>query len=144
MKPAMNPYQEYKTNQIDTADPKQLVIMLYDGAIKFIDIAIEKVSDFKTYDVANTNILKAQDIITELMLSLDMEKGGEIASNLFNLYTYMKKELLEANINKDAEKLKGVTKFLKELLEAWENIDQNAVIDKSQVTEDYKPFAAEG
>ena len=105
MKTGINPYQQYKTNQVDTADPKQLIVMLYDGAVRFLETGIQYIENFKTYDKANENVLKAQDILTELMLSLDMEKGGEIAQNLFNLYSFMKKELLEANINKEKDNI---------------------------------------
>lgn len=95
--------------------------MLYDGAIKFLNIAIENM-DPKTYDVVNNNIIKAQDIITELLLSLNMEEGGEISQNLFNLYMYFKRELLEANIKKDPEIVNHVLKMLKELRDAWDQI----------------------
>jgi len=82
--------------------------MLYDGAIKFLNIAVEHMNP-RTYDIVNTNIIKAQDIITELLLSLNMRDGGEISQNLFNLYLYSRK-LLEANIKKDAEMIRGVGK----------------------------------
>jgi flagellar protein FliS len=119
--PNNNPYNQYKETQINTANQGKLIVMLYDGAIKFINIAIENM-DPKTYDVVNTNIIKAQDIITELLLSLNMNDGGEIAQNLFNLYMYFKKSLLEANMNKDAEALKRVLDMLKDLRNAWDQI----------------------
>jgi len=119
--PNKNPYNQYKQTQITTANQGKLIVMLYDGAIKFLNIAIENM-DPKTYDVVNNNIIKAQDIITELLLSLNMEEGGEISQNLFNLYMYFKRELLEANIKKDPEIVNHVLKMLKELRDAWDQI----------------------
>jgi flagellar protein FliS len=114
---------EYQANQVETADPRQLVIMLYDGAIRFLDKALINIQNFKKYDEVNQNILRAQDIITELMVSLDMEKGGEIANNLMSLYSFMKKEILNANIQKEGAGIRSVIKMLKELKSAWEQMD---------------------
>ena len=119
--PTTNPYNQYKQTQITTANQGKLIVMLYDGAIKFLNIAIDNMNP-KTYDVVNNNIIKAQDIITELLVSLNMDEGGEISQNLFNLYMYFKKQLLEANIKKDAEIIKHVVKLLKELRDAWDQI----------------------
>jgi flagellar protein FliS len=119
-----NPYNQYKQTQITTANQGKLIVMLYDGAIKFLNIALDNMSP-KTYDVVNNNIIKAQDIITELLLSLNMDEGGEISQNLFNLYMYFKRQLLEANIRKDAEILNHIVKLLKELREAWDQISAN-------------------
>ena len=141
MRAAINPYQEYRSNQVDTADPKQLIIMLYDGAIKFLESASESISDFRQYENVNRNILKSQDIITELMLALDMEKGEEIAQNLFNLYAFMKSQLLDANVKKEKKPIDMVLKLLKELREAWHKVE--ATPKKSSPSE-YKPFAAQG
>lgn len=100
--PQRNPYDSYKKTEINTANQGKLIVMLYDGAIKFLNIALENMS-IETYDIVNNNIVKAQDIITELLLSLNMKEGGEIAGNLFNLYMYFKKKLLEANVQKDKD-----------------------------------------
>lgn len=97
--------------------------MLYEGALRFIQLAETNMTSFKTYDKANANILRAQDILTELMVSLNIEQGGEIAQNLFNLYAYAKTQLLEANVQKKAELLKPVKKIITELLEAWKQIE---------------------
>ena len=118
-----NPLKAYKETQIKTASKGKLIIMLYDGAIKNINLAIQGLeSESKKFDSINNYIVKAQDIISELMVALDFEKGGEIAKNLFSLYIYMNKELLNANIKKDIEPLKTVKKFLLELREAWNEI----------------------
>ena len=132
--PKKNPYDQYKQTEVNTANQGKLIVMLYDGAIKFMNIAIENM-DPKTYDVVNTNIIKAQDIITELLLSLNLSEGGEISHNLFNLYMYFKKTLLEANIRKDPEMIVGVIKYMKDLKAAWEKISaQETASDKTNST----------
>lgn len=122
--PGKQPYDQYKQTQISTANQGKLIVMLYDGAIKFLNIAIENMNP-RTYDVVNNNIIKAQDIITELMVSLNMKDGGEVSQNLFNLYIFFKKTLLEANMKKDPELIKEVIVMLKDLREAWDKISAN-------------------
>ena len=73
-----------------------------------------------SYDIVNNNVVKVQDIITELMLSLDVKNGGEIAVNLFNIYAWSKKRLLEANIAKDSKIIEEVAGLLQQLRGAWE------------------------
>ena len=94
--PKKSPFNQYKETEISTANQGKLIVMLYDGAIRFLNTAIENM-DPKSYDIVNTNILKAQDIITELTLSLNHSEDNEISGNLFNLYMYFKKRLIEAN-----------------------------------------------
>jgi len=131
--PEKKPFEEYKKTQIATANQGKLIVMLYDGAIKFLNIAVDNMNP-RTYDIVNTNIIKAQDIITELLLSLNMRDGGEISQNLFNLYLYFKKTLLEANMKKDADLIRGVVKLLKELRDAWDKISANeTTTDKTTV-----------
>lgn len=127
-------FDAYKDTEISTADQGKLIIMLYEGAIRFLRIAAENMSP-RTYDVVNNNIIKSQDIITELMLSLNMEAGGEIAENLFNLYAYMKKRLLEGNMNKDAAILKEVIKMLENLKTAWDDASLKADPSTQKVPE---------
>ena len=116
-----NPYNQYKQTQISTANQGKLIVMLYDGAIKFLNIALENIEPMH-YDTVNTNILKTQDIITELLLALNMNEGGEISQNLFSLYMYFKRQLLEANMRKDPEMIKHILKLMKEMRDAWDQI----------------------
>ncbi|NLV69016.1 MAG: flagellar export chaperone FliS [Spirochaetes bacterium] len=126
-----NPYNQYKQTQISTANQGKLIVMLYDGAIKFLNIAIENIEPMR-YDVVNTNIIKAQDIITELLLSLNMNEGGEISQNLFSLYMYFKRQLLEAKMRKDPEIIRQILKLMKEMRDAWDQISATeARSDKS-------------
>ena len=122
--PNNNPYNQYRETQIATANQGKLIVMLYDGAIKFLNIALENM-DPKTYDVVNVNLLKTQDIISELLVSLNMEVGGEVSQNLFNLYMYFKRRLLEANMKKDPDIVKHTIKLLKDLRDAWDKISAN-------------------
>ena len=114
-------YDPYKTNEISTMSQGKLVVMLYEGAIRFANTAIENMTPRK-YEIVNRNIIKAQDIVTELMTSLNMEEGGKIAEDLLSLYIYMKKRLLEANVQKDSKILKEVVRLLTELKGSWEEI----------------------
>jgi len=118
-----NNFDAYKDMEILTANQGKLIVMLYEGAIRFLRNAVDNMNH-NTYDIVNTNIIKAQDIVTELMLSLNMEEGGEIAQNLFNLYAYMKKRLLEGNISKDAAVLEEVVQLLEKLRGAWDEVTQ--------------------
>lgn len=113
-----NPYKQYKKTQIDTANQGKLIVMLYDGAIKFINKAIELMPSKKIEDI-HTQILKAQDIISELIVSLNMDVG-DISNKLLSIYLYMNKRLIEANLKKDIEPLIEVRKYLTDLREAWE------------------------
>jgi flagellar protein FliS len=126
-----NQLKAYRETQIRTATPGRLIVMLYDGAIKSLNIAIQIMEKKENkLDIVSNNIIKAQDIISELMVSLDFEKGGEIAKNLFSLYMFMNRELLSANVKKDLVPLQNVRKFLMELREVWNEIaDKNLTND---------------
>jgi len=138
--------KEYQANSVGTADQKQLIVMLYEGVLRFLRDAETQMGSYKTYDKANTSILRAQDIFTELMVSLNLEAGGEIAQNLFNLYAYCKTQLLEANVQKKVDMIKPVQKIISELLEAWKQMETpNAAKAAPAKPNDYKGgFKAEG
>jgi len=118
-----NPVSAYKETSVRTASGGKIVVMLYDEAIKQLDSAITLLeTDTKELDRVNNAILKAQDIITELMVSLDFDKGGDIAPKLFGLYRFFNDQLMEANVQKDAAPLRSVRHFLNELRDAWAQI----------------------
>lgn len=111
-----NPYAKYQQNQVQTANPEKLIILLYEGAIKFLGqakVAVEQ----KEYDKANNYIGRTQDIISELMTSLNME--FEIAKNLYSLYDYLFHRLIQANVKKDITIIKEVQDMMSELKETW-------------------------
>ncbi len=115
----------YIENMVKTASPAKLVELLYMKAIEVIDEAME-LTDEKKYTEANKKLKRAQDIIMELNLSLDMEKGGQIAQNLRALYNYMFQRLVEANVRKDKEIMKEVKGYLEELLDVWREVLKKA------------------
>jgi flagellar protein FliS len=115
----MTAYNTYFETQTNTAGPGELVVMLYKGAIRFLASAIEAV-DAKDLQTASNKFLLAQAIITELIETLDMKQGGELAQNLGRIYEYMNYRLVDANMRKDAEPAREVQTLLRELLPAWE------------------------
>ena len=120
-----NPLSAYRETQIKTANQGKLIVMLYDGAIKNINLALESLNDgHDKFDLISSRIVRAQDIITELMVSLNFDEGGDIAQNLFNLYLFMNRRLLESNMNKKNEPLTEVRQLLTELRAAWVEISQ--------------------
>jgi flagellar secretion chaperone FliS len=128
---AYDPVQSYKEIKITTANQIKLIVMLYDGAIRRIGLALECFTDgFKRYDEINAHLKSAQDIISELMASLDFEKGGELAKRLFSIYSYFNKQLLEANLKKDPKPLHEVKKLLLELREAWDEISSKKGLEE--------------
>ena len=115
-----NPLNAYRETQIKTAGQGRLIVMLYDAAIRQIDLAAAGLDGSEgSSDTVNRAIVKAQDVVTELMVSLDFEKGGEIARGLFNLYLYFNRQMIEANLRKDSGPLREVRRMLDELREAW-------------------------
>jgi len=115
----VNAYQVYRQTQTQTAAPGELVLMLYRGAIRFLSSAIEAIDAQNTAE-AHTKLVKTQDIIADLLGSLDHERGGDVARNLSALYNYMLRLLIEANVGKDAKPAREVQGLLRELLPAWE------------------------
>jgi flagellar protein FliS len=116
----INPVNSYKETQIKTASQGKLILMMYEGAVKYLKHAESELKkDKPKLDSANTSITKAQDLITELTVSLDFEKGGEIASNLFSLYMFFNQELRAANFKKDPEPIKRIRSMLEDLQSAW-------------------------
>jgi len=114
----------YQSQAVGTAGPLQLVLMLYDRALAAIarsEWAIKN-KDRGSIELAHTELTRAQDIVTELMLSLDHDRGGEISASLNAIYQFCLDQLTNANINKDATALPFVSKSLSDLREAWAHI----------------------
>ena len=113
---ANNAYAKYKEQSVNTATPEELTLMLYNGCIKFINLA-EVFIDEKNIEKSNINIIKAQDIIRELNLTLNMDY--EISNNLRQLYTFVNERLLDANISKDKKALAEAKEIVTELRDTW-------------------------
>ncbi|HCM26182.1 MAG: flagellar export chaperone FliS [Treponema sp. GWB1_62_6] len=121
-----NALSAYRETRIRTASQGQLVVMLYDEAVKQLDSALESLArterdsrDPRFIEKINKSVVKAQEIVTELMASLDFDAGGEIASNLFSLYNWFNRELLQANIARDEKRIRAVRDQVDELRLAW-------------------------
>ena len=117
----MNPAAIYQTNAVTTQSRGRLVVMLYDGAVKFLKLAINAINT-GNYADKGMYIGRAQDIINELNTILDMKVGGEIAQNLRQLYQFMGRHLNEANMESDPKKVQEVIDLLEELNQGWRAI----------------------
>lgn len=111
----------YQEVNFKTAEPLKLVIMCYDEAIKNLGEA-QRRYEAKDYEGKARALQKALDIINELNLSLDLERGGQIAKNLRSLYLFMTKTIVEADINRDVARFAEVSRMLQELGSAWKEI----------------------
>lgn len=113
----------YRANAILTASPGQLVLMLYDGALKALALAREAFAappeDPRRIEIINTQLLKAQAILSELQNGLNLEAGGDFARTMHRLYDYHNRRLLEANIRKQVEPVIEVERLVRELRDAW-------------------------
>jgi flagellar protein FliS len=112
----VNPYEVYQRNQVTMAKPEELTLMLYNGSVKFLQLAklaIEK----KEWEKAHSFIMRTEDIINELIVTLNMDY--DISKSLAALYDYMKRRLVEANIKKDIIILEEVEQMLMELKTTW-------------------------
>ncbi|MDR2784891.1 MAG: flagellar export chaperone FliS [Treponema sp.] len=124
-----NQVSAYRETRIKTASQGQLVIMLYDEAVKQLDRSLELLGlnstekkDPGRIEKISKAVLKAQEIFTELMASLDFERGGEIAKNLFSLYSWFNQELLAANVKQDLRQITIIRNMVYELRGAWAQI----------------------
>ncbi len=113
----------YMNNQVTTAPQNKLIVMLYDGAIRNLKLT-ELLLEEEKYSIEEVNnaLVKAQNIIFELMATLNLEAGGEVADNLYSLYDFMYNKLVRANIDKDKEAVTLVRSYMEELRESWASI----------------------
>ena len=122
-----NAYAAYQKTNVNTASQGRLVVLLYEGAVKHLKAALNlfdmndklKPGDIEQFGV---HLQKTQAIITELQVSLDMEKGGDIARNLMSLYVFFNEELMDATISHNKAKIEFVETKMDELAESWRQI----------------------
>lgn len=114
-----NAFNAYKQNSINTASPGELTLMLYNGCIKFLNKA-KKAIEEKNIQERNYNLQKAQAIISELMVTLNMDY--EISKQIYPLYEYMNRRLIEANIKNDAEIVDEVIGLATEFRDTWKEV----------------------
>ena len=113
-------YKTYETNSITTASPKGLIMMLYDGAIKFCRLA-EMAIDDNNIERRNYNLKKAQDILIELRVTLNHD-AGDLAKNLEILYEFMYNQLVQANTKNDQTQVVEIRTMMTELKDTWKLI----------------------
>lgn len=113
-----SPYDMYQRTQVDTASPMRLIVMLYDGAIRFLRQGQDAMQRGDR-EKQNHCLVRTQRILAELTSSLNLEEGGEIAVNLMALYQFMTEQLVLANLQDDAGKVQNVREMLESLREAW-------------------------
>lgn len=114
-----NPYATYTNSKIMTASPAELTLMLYDGAIKFCNIAIVAIEK-KDIEKAHNNIIKVENILVEFRTTLDHKYP--VAQDFENVYVYLIRRLHEANIKKDAKILEEVLTHLRTMRDTWKEV----------------------
>ena len=111
----------YKQQSILTATPGQLVVMLYDGCLRFLHQAAYAMREGNVTE-SHARLTRAEAIIEELLATLDLEKGGVVASRLQGIYVFCSKHLLDARRNREPENIEKVSELLAELRDAWAQI----------------------
>jgi flagellar protein FliS len=112
----------YKATAVSTATPGALILMLFDGALSFIaraEYGFTLDSLARRNEEVHNNLTKAQSILRELQVSLDLDRGGEFSTQLFGLYDFMIDQLLEANVKKEVDRVQTVKNFLRDIRDAW-------------------------
>lgn len=116
-----NPYQAYRQNSVVQSTPGELTLMLFDGCLKFLNQA-KKGIETKDIELKNTNIQKVQNILRELMVTLDM--SVPVSQSMLSLYEYMIHRLVEANIRNDATIIDEVVGYTTEFRDTWKQVIQ--------------------
>jgi flagellar protein FliS len=113
-----NAYNTYKNNSVNHASKDQLLLMLVEGAVKFAKTSRQAILD-KDIQRAHENSIKAQNIFYELMISLDVEKGGEWAANLYKVYDFLIVRLRDANMKKSVEIMNEIMPIIEDVRDTW-------------------------
>jgi len=116
--PIANPFHSYRQAAVTTADRGELLIMTYEAILRWLARSRLAIESGNVVD-SHEGLINAQKLVANLSISLDFEKGGEIAQNLRTLYDYVTDRLMWANINKDTATIDAVVGLLRPLLEAW-------------------------
>lgn len=122
-------YNAYAKNKIMTASPAELTLMLYEGAIKFCNIAIVAIEE-NNVEKAHNNITKVENIISEFLATLDHKY--EVAKDFENVYHYLMDRLVEANLKKDKEILEEVLTHLRTMRDTWKEVMEQSKTAKAE------------
>jgi flagellar protein FliS len=135
-----NGYGVYASTHVETADQGKLILIAYDVAIKHCKISLERFNDKEFIKERTKHICRAQDAVTELMSALRMDVG-EIANNLYRLYDYIIRRMVEANIKNDKTKIEEVLVYLVDLRDAWNqaiaNLKREAVKTSKPILQNF-------
>ncbi len=123
-----NPYEQYRKHGVLMANPLELIIMLYNGCIKKLKLGKIAIAE-KKYEAANNNFHKAQDIIMELIMSLNL--NYDISNELLNLYEYIHRRIIEINMAKDEQAIDPLIEILSNLCETWTQVEKEC---KTRIT----------
>lgn len=126
-----NPYQKYKATAVQSAGREKLLLMLYEGAIKFTKLAIVACENKNIHD-RGYNIGRTYDIVMELANTLDHSVGGDISKNLESLYIFMMEQLTKSNISGDPQHCRNVLKILETLYQGWQGAIEKTKKDKEK------------
>jgi flagellar protein FliS len=135
--PSTNPWLSYQQIATQTASPAQLVLMLYDGAIRFLEqarLGFEEEDPLEFNRTINNNVIRAQTIINELNYSLNMDAGQDCAGNLRRLYDYLDRKLQESNQHKSVDGIQEVLQRLATLRDAWQQMIHQSLDAKNPST----------
>ena len=121
---------EYRKSAVNGASPLQLVVMLYDGALRYMEAGKHAMIQ-KDLEGQNTNLQKAQRIISELLSCLDGDKGKDVARNLRALYTFTLNQLVEANMKDDPKAIEGCIKIFSDLRESWSALEKQTRVKEN-------------
>ena len=113
-----NAYNVYKNNSVNFASKEQLLLMLVDGSVKFVKIARQAILD-RDIQKAHDNLIKTQDIFTELIISLDAAQAGGWGEDLLKIYNFIKSELVRANIKKDLTIVDSIIPLIEDVRDTW-------------------------
>jgi flagellar protein FliS len=132
---------QYRQTQVTTVDKGRLIVLLYEGAIKFLREAVRAQAEGDIPAKAGF-ISRTLDIITELSQSLNMQDGGEIAQNLKRIYQFWIDYLIRAKVGRDTQPLEDVAEMMTSLIEAWQTVCNDAEARQSQEDRSTPTFAA--
>ncbi|MFW5697710.1 MAG: flagellar export chaperone FliS [Fimbriimonadaceae bacterium] len=139
-----NPYlQQYRRTSVESATPLQLIVMLYDGALRFIEQGKGAMAR-GAVEEQNAALQKAQKIVAELMSSLDMDKGAEVAKNLLSLYTFTYNRLIEGNCEDDVQKIDQAAEVMRQLRESWAKLEEQSRQNRPTLTVEEGGLSEEG
>ena len=122
----MNGIASYQENSVTTQSKGRLIVLLYEGAIKFMKLAIKEM-EAGNYETKGKYINRAREIINELNAVLDMQAGGELSGNLRKLYMFMQQRLSDANIKRDPQIIRDVITIMEELNQGWKAISTTQI-----------------